>query len=639
MVSEIDSNDVRENLPDNLFELALTSMLIFSPEGRVIRFNREAAKAINQNTILDECSFHDLFVTDPKFDLTDWYKRAETLHDTHWGGVLQIKNQKDTIEWAYVQLNLLQTGTTGNRQILCQFNILPASENPDNRYDNLLHELINNIPDNIFIKDTESRFILANIYVARIMGAESPKGLFGKTDFDFYPKKLASKYRNDELEIIETGKAKLNIIEQVIDKNHDRKWFSTSKIPLKNEKDEIIGIMGIGRDITLLVKEQKALRKAKYEAEKADKLKSAFLANLSHEIRTPLNGILGFSQFLAQHIPTDPKAQKYIDIIIQNGKRLLHLISDIIDISKIDSKQFTITKRLFSLNEMFRQLESSTLEDLKLYEKSHIRLKAELSLPDPQSFIFNDDQRIKQVMHNLLSNAVKFTKKGNISFGYKMFEESIYFYVKDTGIGIKDEDRLSIFELFTQADNTLGRQYEGAGLGLSIARGIIHLLGGKIDVNSSYGKGSEFYFTLPLDKKRPVSAPDKKDSVQIERKKILFLGLPLGLEDLFQADPVMKQTSVDIAQSEKECMNILKLPGYIPDLMICRLQQQETWIEDLIKDSLVNYPELSLILITNNKTNLLLKEFDDDKRVEAIRDPVNSYLMIEKIKLLLHLTD
>ncbi len=523
MVSNRTSKEDKQNFQLTIFESALIGMLIFSSENKILKYNKEAETLFEDPGQLNKKSFHDLFIIDPPLDFKKLFYGSDKTINPYWENILRIKRKNKEILWANVRLNQIDNKAIGDELILCQIHKISTSNDPKDKFEynaHLLIELINNIPDNIFIKDTKSRFILANTYVARLMGANVPDEILGKTDYDFCPKKLAGKYRKDELEIIETGKAKLNIIEQVIDKNHNRKWFSTSKLPLKNEKSEIIGIMGIGRDITLLVKEQKALRKAKYEAEKADNLKSAFLANMSHEIRTPLNGILGFSQFLLQYIPPDPKAEKYVDFILQNGVRLLNLISDIIDASKIESKQLEITKRLFSLNEIFIQLEHSANESLRLYDKTHITLKTELSLRDNECYIYNDDQRIKQVLHNFLVNAIKFTQQGSINFGYCIAEKRLYFYVKDTGIGIKDEDSHTIFERFTQVDNSIGRKYEGTGLGLSIAKGLVLLLGGEIGVNSQKGKGSEFFFTLPYVNKSPTIQITNKETESPEQKKI-----------------------------------------------------------------------------------------------------------------------
>ncbi len=637
MISGIISNKGTYDLQDSIFENALIGMLLLSLEGRVLKYNKEAENIFGGDYQLSEQSFNDLFIINPPLDFKNWSETTPDNKNSYWENILQIKNKNQEVLWANIRLNRIENKKTREPLFLCQMHKIAASENSkDNyEYDHLLTELINNIPDNIFIKDTKSRFILANIYVAQLMGANSPKEILGKTDYDFYPKKLAGKYRKDEVDIIESGKVKLNIIEQVIDQNHNRKWFSTSKLPLKNNKGEIIGIMGIGRDITLLVKEQKALRKAKYEAEKADRLKSAFLANLSHEIRTPLNGILGFSQFLSQYIPPNPKAQKYVDFIMQNGKRLLHLISDIIDVSKIDSNQLTIKKKLFSLNEIFKQLEQSTREELRLSEKSHISLKTELSLSNKDCYIYNDDQRIKQVLYNLLSNAVKFTQHGSINFGYRIVNNQLYFFVKDSGIGIKDEDRLSIFELFTQVDTSLGRQYEGAGLGLSIAKGIIVLLGGKIGVNSSYGKGSEFYFTLPYINKESNSDVSQIESDQIEQKTILYIGKQEEKSDIFKSDPFLREMQLDLAPNEDICTKYLESVEYKPDIIICDMKHHKNWLHELIKKYLKNHPELALLLITDNRSNFLFKDYIKIGKMETINYPVNNYLMVEKIKLLL----
>ena len=521
MVSNTSGIENNQELQNDIFEIAFIGMLIFSEEGKVIRYNKEAASVFEYNERLTGKSFEDLFVIDPATNPMNVIFGNKTVKDSYWENIIQIRNNKENVLWSNIRLNTIKGTDKYERLILCQILKTSAPDNPEANHEfyyHLLLELINNIPDNIFIKDAKSRFILANTCVAELIGAESPKMLLGKTDFDFFPKKLAGKYRNDEVEIIETGKAKLNIIEQVIDNNHNLNWFSTSKLPLKNEKGAIIGIMGIGRNITALVKEQKALRKAKHDAEKADRLKSAFLANLSHEIRTPLNGILGFSQFLTQFMPADPKVSKYTDFILQNGKRLLNLISDIIDVSKLESNQLILTKKIFSLNEILYQLENSITEELKIQEKTHIKLYSKLALTDSNCYIYSDDQRLRQVIYNLLANAVKFTQQGRIDFGYRLENKTLNFYVKDTGIGIKEENHRSIFELFTQVDNSLGRQYEGTGLGLSIAKGIVHLMGGKIGVNSRYGKGSEFYFTVPYITKAPGSKSSVKNNPLFEDK-------------------------------------------------------------------------------------------------------------------------
>jgi PAS domain S-box-containing protein len=379
------------------------------------------------------------------------------------------------------------------------FYIGTAIKKSKTEQNSLIQQLIDNIPDNIFVKDVNSKFLIANNWLSKIIGKKSPKSLIGKTDFDFFPKKMAQKYFNDELNIIQTGNPLLNELEKVPVRGKIR-WYSTTKVPFYDKHGNIAGVVGVGRDVTESVREKKALEKAKKEAEIADKLKSTFLANLSHEIRTPLNGILGFSQFLRQKQHSEEKQNKYLDIILSNGKSLLLLINDIIDISMIESNQLAIKKRAFKLNDLIDQLYTNYQYHIN-QKKVNIKLVALKHLPNGKDGIFSDDFRINQILSNLISNAVKFTEKGKIEFGYIITGSEIEFFISDTGIGIKKEHQEEIFKRFRQADESMTRNYGGTGLGLSISKGLVHLLNGRIWVKSELNKGSTFYFCIPYDTK------------------------------------------------------------------------------------------------------------------------------------------
>lgn len=485
---------------ESLFELSITGLLIISCTGKIIKCNKAAIDLFGGSLNLEGVLINKLFYTDPPFELTEVLDciNADSIISEQ---MLMLGTEKETAFWAKIHISAVSSDSSEQNTFLCQIqNVsdLKQATEEINYHNHLLNELINSIPDNIFIKDTDSRFLLANRSIARLMGAVSASNLIGNTDFDFYPKKLAKKFRDDELQVMNTGKALINMVEQVIDPEHNRHWYSTSKTPLRNSEGEIIGIMGIGRDISDLVKEKKALRKAKLAAEKADQLKSAFLANLSHEVRTPLNGILGFSQFLKKSFANDPKTSKYLEYIIRNGKRLLHLISDIVDLSKIECDQLLLNDKKFNISELMRKLERATHLLLAEEEKTDIIVRLEIATDDETIMLCSDDQRIEQILFNLLSNAVKFTDKGGIHFGYSLIRNKLRFFVRDTGIGIEEENITQIFDRFIQVDNTLARQYEGAGLGLTIAKGLVGLLKSKIIVDSTPGKGSEFSFSLPI---------------------------------------------------------------------------------------------------------------------------------------------
>ncbi|NBC83092.1 MAG: response regulator [Bacteroidetes bacterium] len=382
---------------------------------------------------------------------------------------------------------------------------------------NLAEELINNIPDNIFAKDKDHRFILANKGVATLMGKTDPAELLGKTDFEFFPHSLAKIYCDDENRVMTTGEPQFGKEEEVPDANGIIQWYSTTKVPLRNEQEEIIGVLGIGRNITSQREEKEAIKEAKRMAEMADQLKSAFLANMSHELRTPLNGILGFAQFLRQEsLPTAKKA-KYVDIIFYNGKHLLSVINNIIDVAKIDTGEIFINKQPFALNPLLYKLNQYFNELLDNKMKKDVNLTLETSFTDLMCQVYSDQNRLYQILENLLNNAIKFTDSGDITLGYRTYnEDSLLFYVKDTGTGIPTEKQEIIFHKFRQADDSLTRRHGGTGLGLAIAKGLVEILGGEIWFESVYHEGTTFYFTIPYQQKEEADISEKP--VQLHKK-------------------------------------------------------------------------------------------------------------------------
>jgi len=244
----------------------------------------------------------------------------------------------------------------------------------------------------------------------------------------------------------------------------------------------------------------KELVHAKEKAEESDKLKSAFLANMSHEIRTPLNGIVGFLQFINSDDLSTTRRQEYINIINNNTTQLLRIINDIVDISKIEAQQMTITPVPVNINELMNELWVFFIAYLQANNKGHVKLVLDDNEMIVPSIIYIDSVRLRQVLNNLINNAVKFTDKGYIRFGYrKSSPDVLEFVVEDSGIGLHQDQLEIIFERFRQADvdKSLQRVYGGTGLGLTISRSLVQLEGGKIWVESAEGLGSSFYFTIP----------------------------------------------------------------------------------------------------------------------------------------------
>lgn len=253
-------------------------------------------------------------------------------------------------------------------------------------------------------------------------------------------------------------------------------------------QDNIIEMLCINFDITELKETEMKLTKAKEKAEESDHLKSAFLANMSHEIRTPLNAIIGFSSLLQEATDSEEKKQ-YVDIIEENNRLLLQLISDILDLSKIESG--TVEMCLGKME--VRQLCMDLISTLRIRTEENVELRIAPNLP--KLHIISDRNRIHQVLMNFVTNAMKFTSEGSITLGYEICEKEVKFYVKDTGIGIEPEKQEKVFERFVKLNSFI----PGTGLGLSICQSIVTQLGGKIGLESEPGKGSCFWFTHSIN--------------------------------------------------------------------------------------------------------------------------------------------
>lgn len=231
-------------------------------------------------------------------------------------------------------------------------------------------------------------------------------------------------------------------------------------------------------------------------AQKSDKLKSAFLANMSHEIRTPLNAIIGFSQLLIERDLSREKKDRYSQLITENGDYLMKLISDILDVSMIESGHLKVVKSRVNLNNIFNHIYCIHSEILQSRTKNDVELK--LEIPAKAVIIEVDEMRLKQVIFNLINNAVKYTSKGYIRFGYSLGEKGILFFIEDTGCGIKEEFQSEIFNRFVRHEETHEvKTTRGSGIGLSLTKELVHILGGKIWFTSEYKLGTTFYFSLP----------------------------------------------------------------------------------------------------------------------------------------------
>lgn len=302
--------------------------------------------------------------------------------------------------------------------------------------------------------------------------------------------KLIGQVKNDEV-------VKNYEIEQKT-KDGNNLIVSLTKSPIKNKEGEIIAISNVVKDISAIKHRENELVRAKQKSEQATKLKTSFLQNISHEIRTPMNSIIGFTDILKKRLD-DAEDKKYMNAIEASGKQLIHLIDDMLDLSRIETGELSVNKSNFNLKQLLEQVKEQFEALKKNKQKEHIELRMILPATNPVNVLYSDKYRVQQVISNLLSNAIKYTGDGYIEFGYRIIDEgnTLLFFVKDTGKGIRKSHLQKIFERFERLDDDTNNIFSGSGLGLAISKSLTELLGGEIWCESEEGKGSNFFFTIP----------------------------------------------------------------------------------------------------------------------------------------------
>jgi PAS domain S-box-containing protein len=361
----------------------------------------------------------------------------------------------------------------------------------------MLRTLIDNLPDQIYVKDKECRKVIANKADIENIGVKDEAEVIGKTDIELFPGKIGERGYADDKKVINSGEPIFDLEEEFINAEGEKRWLLTTKVPLHDKDGNISGLVGIGHDITERKEIVEELIRAKDKAEESDKLKTAFLHNISHEIRTPMNAIVGFSALLGEPEIDEMTRKSYIEVIMQSSNHLLSIITDIVDISNIEANLINTYKNEVCINTTLKSLCNQFI--LKAAEKE-INMICETGLSDSDAHVLTDNKKLSQILSNLMSNALKFTNKGTIKVGYKLVENYIEFYVSDTGIGISSEHHARIFDRFYQVSNAMERLYEGTGLGLAISKAYVEHLGGKIWLTSEEGKGTSFFFTIPYEK-------------------------------------------------------------------------------------------------------------------------------------------
>ncbi|MGB4073884.1 response regulator [Pseudomonas sp.] len=402
------------------------------------------------------------------------------------------------VGWPYLLglLGLVVFVLVWNRRLAVQIAERQRAEAEASRQRSTLLALINAIPDPIWFKDAEGRYLGINQACAELFGCSSeavkgqrdeqllpPEWAAARAEHDRIARSLARPFESEGYSIYPDGR---------------RVIFDTLRSTFYDEQGQLLGLVGVSRDITVRKQAEAELAKAKDLAEEAARLKSDFLANMSHEIRTPMNAIIGMSH-LALKTELNPRQRDYLGKIQQSGQHLLGIINDILDFSKIEAGKLTIERIDFDLQQVLENL--ANLIGDKVAAKG-LELVFNLDPQLPQQLV-GDPLRLGQILINFANNAVKFTEQGEVEVVLRVEQREaaqvlVYLGVRDTGIGLTTEQMGRLFESFQQADTSTTRKYGGTGLGLAICKSLAEAMGGSVGVDSEPGLGSLFWCRLPL---------------------------------------------------------------------------------------------------------------------------------------------
>lgn len=506
----------------------------------------------------------------------------------------------------------------------------------------ILRLFVEHSPASIAMFDLDMKYILVSNRYLTDYGL-SGMNIIGHSHYEIFPE-LPQEWKNTHKRCLEGAieKSEADPFQRL---NGKLDWVKWEIHPWYEKNNKIGGIILFSEVVTQSKQAEQDLIIAKERAEESDRLKSAFLANISHEIRTPMNGILGFSELLKMPDIAGSQQQEYISIIDKSGKRMLNIINEIVDISKIESGQMKTSLSEVNIYELIEYIFSFFKPEA---ESKNIDLSFENGLSEIDSFILSDREKIYAILTNLVKNALKYTDSGSIQFGYKLksivpspghevLRSELEFFIKDTGIGIPKNRQQAIFDRFVQADIADKRAFQGAGLGLSISKAYIEMLGGQLWVESVEGNGSTFYFTLPYNtfpiEKKGIApaAPSVVSNIPIKKLKILIV------ED----DEISEMLLSKILHNQHHV--ILKVSTGYEAVEICRKNPEiDIVLMDIQLPGIDGYESTRQIRLFNTNVIIIAQTAygltgDKEKAIEAgcndyISKPINNDLLIRLLQ-------
>jgi len=506
--SEATFRGIIENMEDTYFRVDMEGELqMLSPSGYKL-FGYEEGELIGEKiqTLL-------------YYNSQDWDKFLKEMDKR--GKVesyeLVLKDSRDLPVYVIVSSRYIHNNTNnpvGIEGVISDITLRKKTEEELEEKTMLLSNLLDSIPNMIYFKNMEGRYLGCNDAFQKLTGFNKEE-IVGCTDHEILPENMADKISKYDKVVLDKKK-QINLQAWFQYPENSRALLNILKAPLTTSDGITIGLLGIGQDITEQEKARRELKEARDKAEESNRLKSEFLANMSHEIRTPMNSVIGYSELLADEVKSD-LGKKYIESLQSAGESLIELIDDILDLSKIEAGKMEIEYSYVNISSLLQYI-------LNIFkpkaESKNLELKTEIDNNLPEE-IFIDNHRLKQILFNLIGNAVKFTEEGEVKIVAKELRKDkktvdIKFSVQDTGIGIPEETQEIIFNSFTQKEGHDKRKFGGTGLGLTISKKLVSMMNGKIEVESEPCQGSKFDVKFEKVRYKEQNHKQARENVEID---------------------------------------------------------------------------------------------------------------------------
>jgi PAS domain S-box-containing protein len=434
-----------------------------------------------------------------------------------------------------------------------------------------LNKILDSIADPIFVKDADHHWVVLNEAFCKFLGYSREELLY-KSDYDFFPKEQADVFWEKDKLVFDTGQENINE-ESITDVTGKVYYISTKKSLFVLESGSTY-LVGVIRDITERKKAEEILREALSQAQAATAAKSQFLANMSHEIRTPMNGVLGMASLLS-NTPLDEEQNQYVDMLKQSGNRMMTIINDILDISRIEAGKVKIVSEPLNIRSLFTSVLTSVFRQA---ETKGLQFRVNISDEVPETLL-GDQARIGQILTNLAENAVKFTHIGTIDVNCLVIEQSdthatLRIQVADTGTGIPKNKLPHLFDPFFQVDGSNTRQHGGAGLGLCISKQLTDIMGGNLWIESTVGQGTTCSADIPLPiSDRMISKRTVSEDMTVVTNKANILIVEDDKICAILANAYMKKMGIaaQTAKNGKEAIHTLKTGNFNLVLMDCQM--------------------------------------------------------------------